>query len=156
MLHVVYLRVWASSVVSLLATEFESGVRGKSFSFCTLGWRAHIRELTTARCAFHKPFKLLSSHTPVFPSQKKVCRLSETQKTWEENIFFPKSYLFTSASWVLISRIVGCLPICLFYICRSRRGQGRGLAHHTAISSQSCGLLYIIHKQTSVQGRYNR
>lgn len=46
-----------------------------------------MQEHTTARCVFHKSFKLLSSHTNI-PLTKKVCRLSETQKILEENIFF--------------------------------------------------------------------
>lgn len=120
------------------------------------------RNTQPARCAFHKSFKLLSSHTNI-PLTKKVCRLSETQKILEENVFFfspPELFIYFSfppprphnpgcfhllRRW-LISRISGMSD---FFICCQRRRQGRDLAQsHSNI--QSILQFAIYHSQTDL------
>lgn len=105
---------------------------------------------------FHKSFKLLSSHTNI-PLTKKLCRLSETHKILEENIF---SKLFIYFSFPLAHTILAVF-ICFigadiqdsrmsdFFICCQRRRQGQGLSKsHSNI--QSILRFSIYHTQTNL------
>lgn len=102
--------------------------------------------------------------TPIFPLQRN-CVASLRRIKSQKKISFP-SYLFTSlfpsptqswqfssASQVLISRILGCLT---FLFAVRGEAKDKGLASHTAISSQSCVFQYITHKQTFVHYSHNR
>lgn len=104
-------------------------------------------------CVFHKSFKLLSSHTNI-PLTKKVCRLSETQKIFKENIFpevfiyfsLPLAHTILAVFICLIGADIQDSSMCDFFLNFLSEQNAR-----TRLSSsqqyQPCGLLYIVHKQ---------
>lgn len=84
---------------------------------------------TATHCGYHKSFKLLSSYTNIPPHTKKVCRLSETHKILEENIFFQVIYLspflrpHVSGSFHLPHRYwyPGFVVVLTFFICFQKK-----------------------------------
>lgn len=110
LLHIVYLHVWAATVVSFqtcIIVWIYSEEKERFLHHLSTGGYGY-RNTQPTRCVFHKSFKLLSSHSNI-PLTKKVCRLSETKRILKENIFFElfiyfsfhsptQSWQFSSAS----------------------------------------------------------
>lgn len=92
---------------------------------------------------------------PIFPSQRKCVASPRRRQFLEENIFVGDIYLLLfpppTQSWLfhlLHTRWYPGFGDVWLYVCRQRRRRGRGSARHTAISSQSSGLLCGFYKQT--------